>query len=98
MNLHSCKYGSGMKDINIKSLEKSEYCNDLTDSAFPYTRDISDDSRYLKKYMKISYSCLGKLQVFVIELNKTTPSLPYPSLPPSPPLNGSSVSKTLPPG
>ncbi|VDI12234.1 Hypothetical predicted protein [Mytilus galloprovincialis] len=58
MNLHSCKYGSGMKDINIKSLEKSEYCNDLTDSAFPYTRDISDDSRYLKKYMKISYSCL----------------------------------------
>ncbi|XP_071129871.1 uncharacterized protein [Mytilus edulis] len=58
MNLHSCHYGSEMKDINIKSLEKSEYCNDLTDAAFSYTRDITDDSRYLKKYMTISYSCL----------------------------------------
>ncbi|XP_076073886.1 uncharacterized protein LOC143045333 isoform X2 [Mytilus galloprovincialis] len=75
INLHSCHYGSGMKDIYVKSLERSEYCDDLADATLSYTqhcngefycfnsskefRNITEDFRSLRKYMKISYSCLG---------------------------------------
>ncbi|CAC5385029.1 unnamed protein product [Mytilus coruscus] len=75
MNLHSCHYGSEMKDIYIKSLERSEYCDDLANTTLSDTqnckgkfycfnssidiRNITEDFRFLRKYMKITYSCLG---------------------------------------
>ncbi|XP_052069862.1 uncharacterized protein LOC127708784 [Mytilus californianus] len=77
MNLHSCHYGSEMKDIYIKSLERSEHCDDLANTTLSDTqncyrkfycfnssidiRNITEDFRFLflRKYMKITYSCLG---------------------------------------
>ncbi|VDI62124.1 Hypothetical predicted protein [Mytilus galloprovincialis] len=75
MNLHSCHYGSGMKDIYVNSLQRSDYCDDLDDATLSDTqlcngefycfnsstdfRNITEDFYSLRKYMKISFSCLG---------------------------------------
>ncbi|XP_063444972.1 uncharacterized protein LOC134725241 isoform X2 [Mytilus trossulus] len=91
MNLHSCHYGSGMKDIYVNSLERSEYCDELDDATLSNTqhcngefycfnsskefRNITEEFHSLRKYMKISYSCLGYPNASVGSLHSINASI-----------------------